>query len=252
MKQVTAWWEEMNGEDRRWLLIGKGPSFEKQSRFDLGRYTTIGINHVARMMHVDVTSIVNYEVLADCGAEIARNSRYLLMPRFPHSIPGDHGPDLETYFDTFPFLERLSRDGRLIWYNLSSDPVFRDPLASGTPHQKPFIVENGSFSVCILFNLLGALGARQVRTLGIDGGRSYAPAFADMEASRKLANGIASYDFQFEDMTAAVKRYGLDYAPLTRAPLTQRLRMLAASPARKKAIRRFLRRVPLFASTAPP
>jgi hypothetical protein len=241
----------MKGESRHWLLLGKGPSFETRDQFNLGRYTTIGINHVAREMRVDVTSVVNYEVLADCGAEIARNSRYLLMPRFPHSIPGDYGPDLETYFGAFPFLERLSGEGRLIWYNLSSDPLFPDPPAPGTPPQAPLVVENGPFSVCILFNLLGALGARQVRTLGIDGGQSYAPAFADMEGTRRLANGIASYDYQFEDMMAAVKRYGLDYAPLTSLTLLQRLRMLRTSPARAKAVRRYLRRVPLFGPTAP-
>ena len=251
MKQVTAWWEEINGESRRWLLLGKGPSFEARDRFDLGPYMTIGINHVAREMRVDVTSVVNYEVLYDCGAEIARNSRYLLMPRFPHSIPGDHGPDLETYFGTFPFLERLSREGRLIWYNLSSDPVFCDPLAPGPLGREPLVVENAAFSVCILFNLLGVLGARQVRTLGIDGGRAYAPAFADMEGSRKLANGIASYDYQFDGMMGAVKRYSLDYAPLTALTLLQRLRMLWASPASGKAVRRYLRCVPLFAPSAP-
>ena len=246
MKQVTAWWEEMNGEGRRWLLLGKGPSFETRDRFDLSRYTTIGINHVAREMPVDVTSIVNHEVLGDCGAELARNSRYLLMPRFPHSIPGDYGPGLETYFQAHPFLERLSREGRLIWYNISSDPLPPDPHC-----REPFVVQNGRFSVSILFNLLGALGAHQVRTLGIDGGRSYAPAFSDMEASRKLANGIASYDYQFEDMMGTVKRYGLDYAPLTGLTLLQRLRLLGTSPARKKAIRRYLRRVPLLAPPAP-
>lgn len=252
MKQVTAWWEEINGGGQRWLLLGKGPSFETRGRFDLEAYTTVGINHVAREMPVDVTSIVNYEVLGDCGAEIARNSRYLLMPRFPHSIPGDYGPSLETYFQAYPFLERLSLEGRLVWYNLSSDPVFHDPPASGPPLQEPFVVQNGRFSVSILFNLLGALGARQVRTLGVDGGRSYAPTFADMEESRKLANGIASYDYQFEDMMGTVKRYGLDYAPLTGLTPFQRLRMLGTSPARKKAIRRYLRRVPLFAPPAPP
>lgn len=251
MRQVTAWWEEMNGEGRRWLLIGKGPSFETRDQFDLRLYTTIGINHVAREMPVDVTSIVNYEVLADCGAQIARNSRYLLMPRFPHSIPGDSGPDLETYFGAFPFLERLSREGRLIWYNLSSDPLFCDPLTPDPTRRELFVVQNGRFSVSILFNLLGALGAQQVRTLGIDGGRSYASSFADMEGSRKLANGIASYDYQFEDMMGTVKRYGFDYAPLTGLTLGQRLRMLGTSPASGKAVRRFLRRVPLFAPSAP-
>lgn len=251
MKQVTVWWEEMSGEERPWLLLGKGPSFETRSQFDLRPYTTIGINHVAREMRVDVTSVVNYDVLGDCGEEIARNSRFLLMPRFPHSIRGDHGPDLETYFGTFPFLERLSHEGRLIWYNLSSDPFYCDPFAADTFFREPFIVENGPFSVCILFNLLGTLGARRVRTLGIDGGHAYAPAFGDMEERTRLANGMTSYDYQFEDMMRAVKRYGVDYAPLTGLTLSQRLRMLRTSPARKKAIHRFLRRVPLFAPTTP-
>ncbi len=204
MKELTEWWREMDGAGRRWLLLGKGPSFETRGRYDLRPYTTVAINHVVREMKVDVVSAVNYDVVGDCAEAIYENSRYLLMPRYPHSIPGDAPYPLEHYFAAYPVLERLSGEGRLVWYNLSSDTP-----APGSP-----VILNEPFSVCILFNLLGALGGRRIRTLGVDGGQTYGASFADMAARTRLANGMPSYDHQFKAMMRAVKRYGLDYAPL--------------------------------------
>jgi len=231
LRELTEWWRAVDGRSRSWLILGKGPSFEQRGRYDLRPYTTLAINHVVREMPVFATSAVNYEVVGDCGDAIYRNSRYLLMPRYPHSLPGAGDHLLETYFETYPVLERLCREGRLVWYNLSSDRA-----APGSP-----VIENGPFSVCILFNLLAAMGARRLRTLGIDGGRDYAPSFADLAGGD---GGRFKYDYQFQDMMATVKRCGLDYAPL--APLTplQRLRMLAATPAHRKSVRRWLRTAP--------
>jgi hypothetical protein len=210
VKELTEWWREIDGANRQWLILGKGPSFEERGGHDLRPYTTLAINHVVREMPVDVTSVVNYEVLDDCSEEIDRNSRYVLMPRYPHTVPGDAPFLLESYFDRYPVLEKLSREGRLVWYNLSSDT-----LAPGSP----VVVENGSFSVCILFNLLGALGGgRGVRTLGVDGGVSYGTSFRDLSDKTRLANGMATYDYQWRDMMRSVKRYRLRYSPLNRDP----------------------------------
>ena len=148
MKELTDWWAEMDGSSRRWLILGKGPSFATRDQYDLRPYTTVAVNHVVREMKVDVVSAVNYDVVGDCGDVIYDNARYLLMPRYPHELLGAGPRLLETYFDAYPVLERMDREGRLVWYNLSCDPAVGDSPA----------IRNGPFSVCILFHLLGRDG----------------------------------------------------------------------------------------------
>lgn len=238
MKELTEWWREIGGAQRPWLLLGKGPSFEERKHYDLRPYATLAINHVVREMPVEAVSAVNFDVVRECEHAIYQNSRWLLMPRYPHTITGDAPALLESYFDTIPVLKALADEGRLVWYNLSSDTI-----VPGSP-----VVLNCGFSVGILFNLLGALGAHRLRTLGVDGGLAYAGSFADMEDRTKLANGMKSYDFQFGDMMKAVRRYGLDYAPLLKLTFAQRLKMYIETPASRKYMRRWLMRVPLLAS----
>ncbi len=212
MKELTEWWEEIEGTSRHWLILGKGPSFEERHRHDLSLFATIAINHVVREIPVFATSLVNYEVLNDCSEAVDKNSRYLLMPRYPHTIPGGGPCLLESYFERYPVLAKLNQEGRLVWYNLSSDPT-----VPGSP-----VVPNGPLSVCILFNLLGVAGGRHVRTLGIDGGADYSRTFADLSDRTRLASGLPDYDCQFRHMMHAVKRYRLLYAPLNDDPQLRR------------------------------
>ncbi len=51
--------------------------------------TTLAINHVVMQMPVLAVSAVNFDVAAECAEAIYANSRYLLMPRYPHTIQGD-------------------------------------------------------------------------------------------------------------------------------------------------------------------
>jgi hypothetical protein len=204
VKELMQWWSEIDGGSRPWLLLGKGPTFELRHQYDLSPYFTVAINHVVREMKVDVASVVNFEVLADCGEEIAENSRFLLMPRYPHTIVGDGPLPLEDYWAQYPVLERMSGEGRLVWYNLSSDTII--------PNSP--VVRNGPFSSCILFNLLGMLGVHTIRTLGLDGGLGYGTSFSSIASRTRLANGMSTYDKQFKDMMRAVHRFKIDYAPL--------------------------------------
>ena len=204
MKDLQTWWDEENKNAKTaWLILGKGPTFDTRDKHDLTPYKTIAVNHVVREMRVDVASAVNFEVVGECADALHENCRFLLMPRYPHTIIGDAPLPLEEYFTRYPVLQTLSRENRLIWYNLSSDT-----FVPGAP-----VIRNCSFSVSILFNLLGHMGAKRIRTLGVDGGVSYGAAFASV-AHTRLANGMTTYDHQFNDMMDAVKNYHLNYRPL--------------------------------------
>ena len=204
MKELTQWWQEIGGSARVWLVLGKGPSFETHDYYDLTQYTTLAVNHVVREMPVFAASAVNFDVVDECADVIYSNCQYLLMPRYPHTVVGEAPALLESYFDSIPVLRRLSDEDRLIWYNIDVDTQY--------PGSPP--IPNGPFSVCILFNLIGEMGAKRVRTLGIDGGVAYGSSFADMSDRTRLANGMATYDLQFKAMMRAVKTYQLDFHPL--------------------------------------
>ncbi len=205
MKELTAWWEETGGAERRWLLMGKGPSFARLAEFDVCDYSSVALNHVVRERPADVASAIDLDVVRDCGEAIERNARFLLMPRHPHVRCRPSRVPLESLLDGLPVLRRLSNAGRLVWYNLQSGPP-----APGSP-----VVRCGFFSAEVVVNLLAMLGARRVRTIGVDGGTSYAGQFGDLANRTRLANGQSTFDRQFRGIARAIHRHNLDYAPLT-------------------------------------
>lgn len=202
MKVANEWWSECEGEGAIWLLLGKGPSFERRDEFDLGQYRTLGMNHIVTAMAVDVASIMDLDVVHQCADAIERNAGVLLMPRFPHVNFRPADRPLESYFEDLPLLRRLSEAGRLIWYNYADAP------AQGSLPEVPI----GYFSGEVMTRLLAQLGARRIRTLGVDGGVSYSEGF---DGADRLANGQSSFDLQWDGITDAVRQYGVEYAPLT-------------------------------------
>lgn len=205
MKELTRWWSEIAGADAPWLILGKGPSLARADEFDLSGFRSLALNHVARDRPVEVASVIDTEVLADCGDAIARNARTLLMPRYPHVATNATARPLESFFSDFPCLERLSREDRLVWYDFETGPA-----QTATPR-----IPEGHFSGEVMVSLLAMLGARRIRTLGMDGGAQYAPQFDDVAQRTLLANGQPSFDVQWQGVAATVRRYGVDYAPLT-------------------------------------
>ncbi|MDB6019865.1 MAG: hypothetical protein JWR19_4354 [Pedosphaera sp.] len=204
MKELTRWWSEINGANGTWLLLGKGPSFERRDEFDLGQFRKVSLNHVVREMLVEVASIIDLDVVADCAESIYGNAHYLLMPRHPHVKHQPSEQPLESFFTQLPVLERMSREGRLVWYNLSS---------GNTEPDSP-IVPTGFFNGEVVVNLLAQLGARSIRTLGMDGGVAYASHFQDLDERTRLANGHSKFDLQFDGIQRTIRRYWIDYAPL--------------------------------------
>jgi hypothetical protein len=205
MQEVTQWWSQVSGSASPWLMLGKGPSFKRRGEFDLLPYRAISLNHVVREMKVEIASAIDLDVVKDCADAIRTNARYLLMPRYPHVKNQPMEKPLEALFDEVPVLKELSEQGRLVWYNLASAP----PVA-GSP-----VIPFGTFSGEVIATLLGTLGARRIRTLGIDGGVSYAAQFKDLNDKTRLANGQPSFDVQAAGIAAAIRKFSLDFGPLT-------------------------------------
>ena len=182
MLNVHDWFTEYGSRDRPWLVIGKGPSFGLRDRIDLNAYSTISLNHVVTQQPVFISHIIDMDVVDDCRDVLAKNAEWLLMPFHPHVHCRASGLSLTDFVPTVPVLEDFDRRGRLLWYNLhSGQPEARYPVAHGT------------FSASVVVNLLGLLGVKEVRSLGVDGGNRYSAQFSHLADRTLMANGHSSF-----------------------------------------------------------
>jgi hypothetical protein len=211
------WFRTENGGGHPWLLLGKGPGFARRGAYDLRGFRTFGLNHVCREMTVDVAHAIDLDVVDQCGPRLLDRVGVLVMPWHPH-VPDPHRPHwaprkaiavsertLEEIAAGHPVLRQLVAEQRLLWYNSSTARTHRPDSP---------VVPVRFFSAVAALNLLGMAGARTVRSLGIDGGRSYSGEFADLEGVTKLAGGQRSFDLQFEEMARGMMKTGVSYAGL--------------------------------------
>ena len=196
--------ERRQFDGKPWLLLGKGPTFARLRSEHREQFHTIGLNHVVREGPLTIAHAIDIDVVASCADALRTNCRFLLMPRVPHVQSGPGERALEEWFAELPVLDELDRDGRLVWYNLSTARA-----RSGSP-----TIEVRHFSSEAAMQILGRLHARTVRSLGIDGGRGYSRSFADLDDTTRLANGQPLFDAQFAHLREIVQRFGVDYAPL--------------------------------------
>lgn len=191
--------------EQPWLILGKGPSFAKIHQYDVGQFQTVALNHAARERPVTLAHIIDADVLNHCGDAIERNATALVMPWVPHinNVPTE--ATLEVLCERIPLLRQLSEQGRLLWYNLATARFV---------HGDAPVVTAIWFSAEAVLNLLAAAGVRKVRSLGIDGGATYSPEFADLTDKTLLANGQNGFDGQFQEIAKILMRTGIDYAPL--------------------------------------
>jgi hypothetical protein len=222
MLSVTDWWKtnQSDNQNAAWLIVGKGPSFEKRAEFDLSPYRVITLNHVIREMPAEIAHVIDLDVIRDCGDAIVANAKFLLMPRRPHVNGKAQEKTLDALLREYSPLQKLDEQNRLIVYDLAPQRV----ASTTSPWQKQpanpdFIVPLGTFSGEVVTTLLGMLGAKKIRTLGLDGGKNYAGTFSDLRQTQ-LDNGHQSFDVQASGIADAIQRYNLDYGALdTEVPM---------------------------------
>ncbi len=204
MIELREWFAGGGYAGQPWLVVGKGPTFDRRHQFDLSPYRVMALNHVVTELAVDVAHVIDVDVVGDCGDALAQNAQWLLMPRYPHLRSTKTGRRLEDWFDEYPVLADFDRRGRLVWYNLSTGP----------PEGTSPVIGATNFSSEAVVGILARLGVKTIRSLGIDGGRSYARSFQALESSTLLANGTTAFDLQFQRIEVLVAEHGIDYRPL--------------------------------------
>lgn len=222
---IIHWSRAFDIQRKEWLILGKGPSYEHVRNICLSDYYTCSLNHVVREHPVDLAHIIDIDVVEDCSEAIEKNARFLVLPYYPHV---NHDPTSKTIHDfvrDLPVLQLLESQGRIVWYNLSS--------AKKQVGSSPVIVAR-FFSAEAAVNILAACGVKTIRSLGIDGGNTYARTYDDLKTKTLLANTHSSFDRQFEQIAKIIRTKGIFYAPLHKqAPIrvfvgTDKTQMLAA------------------------
>lgn len=200
------WFGARRESAQPWLMLGKGPSFNRRGEYDLSGYASLGLNHVVRETPLTLAHAIDIDVVSACADALAANAGALVMPWVPHVKNLVGTQTLAQWVEQIPVLQRLDAEGRLLWYDLRTAKVRRG--------EHP-VVHAGAFSAETALDLLALAGARTVRSLGVDGGAAYGAAFDDLKDSTRLNNGQPTYDRQFEGFAAILRRSAIDYAPLT-------------------------------------
>jgi hypothetical protein len=205
MINLVDWAKDTHFPARPWMIIGKGPTYAEIDQIGIEKYNTISLNHVVRERQVDIAHIIDIDVVEDCPEAIANHCQWLLMPRRPHvsSLPSDF-LTIEDWVKNIPVLREMDERGRLVCYD----------LVIAAQSEQPFEVPTLYFSSEAALGVLARLGVRQVRSIGVDGGRKYNKAFADLESETKLVNGQPSFDLQFERLEKIARDFGIDYKPV--------------------------------------
>lgn len=184
-------------------VCGKGPSFELRDQIDLSGCQTISLNHTVREMPVDFASIIDIDVVEDCADCLLQNARWLLMPEVPHVNCRPTALRLDDFVRTMPVLQQFAMQKRLFSYPLWSDRS-----------QNQVRPVQGTFSGSVIVNLLGRLGVKDVRLLGVDGGTSYSATFSDLKDRTLFKNEHNSFDIQFEEIRQSEKEFGMTVKPM--------------------------------------
>jgi Glycosyl transferase family 8 len=205
MKHFFEWFAASGHSARPWLMLGKGPSFDKRSAYELDAYLLLSLNHVVREGRTNIAHMIDIEVVAPCEQAIEQHADVLVMPWIPHVGNLLGTKTLAQWVDELPVLKRLDEQGRLLWYDLST---------SKQRHGPGPVVRAAAFSAEAALNLLALAGVAKVRSLGIDGGNAYGSTFDDLKDVTRLNNRQPSYDLQFQGFARTISSTGVDYAPL--------------------------------------
>jgi hypothetical protein len=190
-----------------WLILGKGPSFSMRCDYDLSPYKILTLNDSARQCSkIDIAHFIDFDAYERCSHALSESDgSIVVMPWFPHFNHKAGTADLASLLNENPLLSQLAGEGRLYWYDLTSSPV---------RHGRHPVVSARFFSAEAAFDLLATAGVKRVRSLGVDGGKTYSEEFSDLSIISLLANSQKNFNRQFESFAKVIARTGADYAPL--------------------------------------
>jgi hypothetical protein len=200
MLTASAWASQNQLNNKPWLILGKGPSFRKFAGVDIAKLHVLALNHVVREVKCDAALMMDFDVFDSCRRAILENARFVLLPWRPHFNFRPSARTLEDLVRDDADLAKLAHENRLVVFNALTGRDF--PPLAGEP-----ITSIKFFSAEAALNILADNGVRRIRTLGVDGGASYAGAFSDLNDKTLLANGREDFDKQFGQFNQTLRRH---------------------------------------------
>jgi hypothetical protein len=189
-------WLKLNKVSKPWLVVGKGPSFDRINEINLKDYTVVGLNHVMFEIPCNFGHAIDLDVY-DTDEQF--KCEHLITPWEPHI---DFKPGGKNLIDLM--MESRLGFNSILYYN-SSRTKKKNLRVEGPEVRVRFF---GSVAV---MNLLAMSGASRIFTVGVDGGSKYSQPF---ELHNLLANGRKSFDDQFSEFSITKKKYGVDIVPI--------------------------------------
>lgn len=190
------------------MILGKGPTFRKYKPELASRFNVLALNHVAREVKCDVALMMDLEVFEHCGNQIVDNAKFVFVPWRPHVNFRPGAETIEDFIPRYPGLRQLLDEDRLVVFNAQTNREF--PHLASEP-----VTPIKFFSAEAALNILVASSARNIRTLGLDGGNAYDGNFNDLNNVTLLANGRTNFDAQFRMFNQTLRSYpDLLFGPL--------------------------------------
>jgi len=189
-------------DKKKALILGKGPSLDRLPDYDTSDFLTIGINHVGANHRVDIAHVIDFSVIDECGDKLYQNAKVLVMPYHPHFgfRPSSH-LKLEEISKSHTLLSKFREEGRLYAYNLSTIRY----IYGDSP-----VIKAKYFTSEASVNLCDKLGLKEIRTLGIDGGRERSKEFDHLDN----VNAERGYDAQWQGIRKTIQESKINFGPL--------------------------------------
>lgn len=187
-------------QDKPFLVIGKGKSFDKVWSLELNKFYTFGLNHVCEHLKCDIGHCIDLNVLSD---EFVQNSCNVLMPWHPHIKFRVSKEDLNQWACRSPLLRECLDNGKLCYYNSST-------YKGHCPFEKE-VVKVKYFSGEVPFYLLGLCGVRRIYSVGVDGGTEYSSYFKSLTP---LENGRDNFDPSIKMIEKSCLKFGIEWIRL--------------------------------------
>ncbi len=194
-----------------WLIVGKGPSFSelKDKTWNGG---IIALNHAAGKLkdvglkystHLCLAHAIDIEAINETGEELLANCFGVIMPWVPNVRNARGGHNLLAWIEQIDLLYFLDSQDRLFFYNRKG---------SKNVHPLGMMVAASMFSSEAAVHLLAKCKVQSIAHVGLDGGNKYAKEFSDLTP---LSNGHSSFDGQFPNIKATVKKFNIELVPMT-------------------------------------
>lgn len=186
-------------QSKPWLVIGKGPTFDKIWNLK-GEYYTFGLNHVCEQIPVTIGHCIDLDCLTP---EFVENSGYVLMPWHPHIKFRVTKDDLNQWACRNELLKECLQNKKLYYYYSST--------YKGLCPLEQEIIKVRYFSGEVPFYILGMCGVKKIYSVGIDGGKEYSSEFKD---NIPLQNGRRSFDESIIMIHRTCKKFGIEWIRL--------------------------------------